>query len=235
MRNYYSHSTPNMGNVLATQFEASPRYLTGDRQPPQPEPEPIHDTTPLINGHVLYADGRRPADFRGQCVFHCDYTSNVSNLRVLLAGVDDVSEITHATLELQITNRETMVRDLNSVKGQYGNTFTVITYNRFCYKFEHVFNKVDIVFVPKIVMTDGSAIYHAFVVIEKPRDVPPPARPSRPLLGRMWSMVVGQDEPEPAAPPSESQVTVLYYDEQHAKLVTTFTDCKVIAKEIESL
>lgn len=230
-----------MGGVWSDSFQVSPSKLTGDAPPEQiEEPEPSPVASPLSNGYVAYPDGQKPAEFDGICTVAFEYTKGINNLKIIMDTVDSWDQVRqHNSSQLTFGSRDELIRNLNAHKGSFQDSFTVVTYEQFFYRFENFFNPVSIYMVPHLLLSNGLDLYNVFIVVEEPVATAAPAPPRRPLFARLWSKFIG-DSAQPQEPAAETQglfhVSILWYEEDQGHYLTrttTVSDCHVIAKEID--
>lgn len=248
-----------MGNA----FSSSYRVVTGDPPdsvPPLLEAEnddqPIQ-SNPLPNGIVMYADGQRPKGFNGDNTFYCRYYADIPHmtlngldvpaLKVIGAAIDrnDLSDFNKMQglirvdfsdpelIKNGVGEREQLNRNLNTHKSLFDNTFTLVTHGGYCYQFRSVFGPIEIFYAPEIYTSTGFSQTNVFVLVELPRMQAEPVI-TRPLLGRLWTAMLGADEASSSQnnSPLAPCVSVLWVDEQNQEQITRFSDCRLDIKKI---
>ncbi|MBB18785.1 MAG: hypothetical protein CMP20_04875 [Rickettsiales bacterium] len=242
-------------------FSSSYRVVTGD--PPETEAplipsdsEPIQ-TNPLPNGIVMYADGQRPKGFTGVNTFYCRHYADIPHmtvdgldvpaLSVICALIDrndfnDFNKMQSLTrmdfsdpelIKSGVGERKQLNQNLNTHKALFNHTFTLVTHGAYCYQFQSVFGPIEIFYAPEIHTSNGFSQSNVFVVVELPRSQPNQTV-RRPLLGRMWTVLMGADEASSSQNDSflAPCVSVLWFDQDNNEQITRFSDCQLDIKVI---
>jgi len=224
-------------------------------------PSQLIQTSPLPNGIVMYADGQRPAGFNGVNTFYCRHYPDIPHMIIETASgnvevpallvicapitrndLNDVDKMQRLTkmdfsdpelLKQGNSERQQLNHNLNTHKGLFNHTFTLVTHGAYCYTFQSVYGPIEIFYAPEIHTSNGFSKFDVFVVVELPREQAEPTV-QRPLLGRFWSALLGADDASSSQPtaPLAPCVSVLWVDDQGNERITTFSDCQLDTKEI---